>query len=110
MAIKLTTRPVELPPEKLHWQCDPTRISFETVPQSEPIEGLIGQDRALRALRMGVELTAPGYNAFVCGLPGTSRGGMIQRMIEELQPRAKLAPDRCYVNNFKNPDRHRLLT
>src|ERR1700722_3654422 len=107
MATKLITRPADLPPENLHWQCDPARISFEeTAPsESEPIEGLIGQDRALRALRMGVELTAPGYNAFVCGLPGTSRGGMIQRMIEELRPQTKQAPDRCYVNNFKNPDR-----
>jgi hypothetical protein len=35
---------------------------------------------------------------------------MIQRMIEELRPQTKLAPDRCYVNNFKNPDRPRLLT
>jgi ATP-dependent Lon protease len=110
MATKLTTRPIELPPNKLRWQCDPARIPYETTAQAEPIEGLIGQDRALRALRMGVELAAPGYNAFVCGLSGTSRGGMIVRMIEELSPRAKLAPDRCYVNNFKNPDRPRLLT
>jgi len=110
MATKLSTRPIELPAEKLRWTCDPARIPYETTAQAEPIEGLIGQDRAVRALRMGVELVAPGYNAFVCGLPGTSRGGMIQRMIEELHPRAKLAPDRCYVNNFKNPDRPRLLT
>jgi lon-related putative ATP-dependent protease len=110
MATKLSTRPIELPAEKLRWTCDPARIPYETTAQAEPIEGLIGQDRALRALRMGVELAAPGYNAFVCGLPGTSRGGMIQRMIEELHPRAKMAPDRCYVNNFKNPDRPRLLT
>ena len=46
----------------------------------------MGQERALRALRMGVELTAPGYNLFVCGLSGTSRGGMIVRMIEEMHP------------------------
>src|SRR6202167_1775484 len=59
---------------------------------------------------MGVELSAPGYNVFVCGLAGTSRGGMIQRMIEELRPQTKQAPNRCYVNNFKNPDRPRLLT
>src|SRR5262249_28259031 len=104
MATKLTTRFVEPPPEKLQWRWNPARVSFDAPAHSEPVEGLIGQDRALRALRMGVELAAPGYNAFVCGLPGTSRGGMIQRMIEELQPRTKQAPDRCYVNNFKNTD------
>ena len=110
MATKLATRPIELLPEKLRWRCDPGRIPYETTAQAEPIEGLIGQDRAIRALRMAMELAAPGYNAFVCGLPGTSRGSMIRHMINELQPRTKLAPDRCYVNNFKNPDQPRLLT
>ncbi len=110
MATKPAMQPLELAPEKLQWRCDPARIPYETTAQAERVEGLFGQDRALRALKMGVELAAPGYNAFVCGLSGTSRGGMIQRMLEELRPQAKPAPDRCYVNNFKNPDRPRLLT
>ena len=110
MATKPAIRFTELPPEKLAWRCDPARIPYETTAQAEPIEGPVGQERALRALRMGVELAAPGYNVFVCGLSGTSRGGMIQKMIEELQPRTEPGPDRCYVNNFKNPDRPRLLT
>jgi ATP-dependent Lon protease len=110
MATKPAIRFTELPPEKLRWRCDPARIPFETTAQAEPIEGPVGQDRALRALRMGVELAAPGYNIFVCGLSGTSRGGMIQKLIEQLQPRTEPGPDRCYVNNFKNPDRPRLLT
>lgn len=100
----------ELSADKLYWRCDPARVPFETSDQFEPMEGVVGQDRALRALKMGVELAAPGYNIFVCGLAGTSRGGMITRLIEEIHPRTELAPDRCYVNNFKNPDRPRLLT
>ena len=99
-----------LPPEKLRWRCDPARIPFETTADVEPVTGAFGQSRALRALRMGVELTAAGYNIFVCGLSGMSRGGMIVRMIEEMHPQCELAPDRCYVNNFKNADRPRLLT
>jgi lon-related putative ATP-dependent protease len=99
-----------LAPEKLRWRCDPASIPFETTAEIEPLSGDLGQERALRALQMGVELTASGYNIFVCGLTGTSRGGMIVRMIEDLRPQAELAPDRCYVNNFKNGDRPRLLT
>jgi predicted ATP-dependent protease len=110
MATKVLTSPKELSPEKLRWRCDPARIPFETTAQAQPLEGVIGQDRALRALKMGVELAAPGYNIFVCGLAGASRGGMISHMIGEIQPDTKPAPDRCYVNNFKNPDRARLLT
>ena len=99
-----------LPPERLRWRCEPARLPFETTAQAEPREGFVGQDRALRALKMGVELSAPGYNIFVCGLAGTSRGGTIARMIEELHPATKESPDRAYVNNFKTTDRPRLLT
>ena len=99
-----------LSPDKLRWHCDPALIPFETTAQVEPTATDMGQERALRALRMGVELTASGYNLFVCGLSGTSRGGMIVRMIEDLHPQTEPAPDRCYVNNFKNADRPRLLT
>src|ERR1700681_250121 len=100
----------ELPPEKLRWRCEPSRLPFETTAQAELREGFIGQERALRALKMGVELSAPGYNVFVCGVAGTSRGGTIARMIEELHPPTKPSMDRCYVNNFKITDRPRLLS
>jgi lon-related putative ATP-dependent protease len=99
-----------LPPEKLRWHCDPARIPFQTTAEVEPTVNDMGQDRAMRALRMGVELKASGYNLFVCGLSGTSRGGMIVRMVEEMHLETESAPDRCYVNNFKNADRPRLLT
>ena len=99
-----------LPPEKLRWHCDPVSLPFETTAEIDPASGDLGQGRALRALRMGVEMAAPGYNLFVCGLSGTSRGGMIVRMIEEMRLETEPAPDRCYVNNFKNADRPRLLT
>jgi len=109
----MTTKPApkhaELPAAKLRWRCELSRIPFETTAQAELREGFIGQERALRALKMGAELSAPGYNVFVCGLAGTSRGGTIARMIGELHPPTKESLDRCYVNNFKLPDRPRLL-
>ncbi len=112
MAIK-TDKPelklAELGPEKLRWRCELSRIPFETTAQAQKREGFVGQERALRALKMGVELSAPGYNVFVCGLAGTSRGGTIAQMIEDLHPATKPSLDRCYVNNFKIPDRPRLL-
>src|ERR1700693_3966764 len=100
----------KLPAAKLRWRCDLSRIPFETTAQAELREGFIGQDRALRALKMGIEISAPGYNVFVCGLAGTSRGSTITRILEELRPESCESPDRCYVNNFKNLDRPRLLT
>jgi predicted ATP-dependent protease len=109
MTTKPALKPMELPASKLRWRCELSRIPFETTAQAELREGFIGQERALRALKMGAELSAPGYNVFVCGLAGTSRGGTIARMIEELHPPTKESLDRCYVNNFKLTDRPRLL-
>ena len=110
MAKNSKSKHASLPPEKLRWRCDPALIPFATTAEAQPLAADIMQDRAMRALRMGVEMHASGYNLFVCGLSGTSRGGMIVRMIEEMHPPVEPAPDRCYVNNFKNTDRPRLLT
>src|ERR1700722_12692058 len=110
MTEKTAPRPNSLPPEKLRWRCDTKLVPFETTADAPLTEGELGQHRALRALQMGVEMNAPGFNLFICGLSGTSRGGMVTRMVEKLNPRRVPAPDRCYVNNFKNADRPRLLT
>ncbi|MGA2302489.1 MAG: AAA family ATPase [Candidatus Acidiferrum sp.] len=107
---KTMTMPTELTADKLRWRCELSRVPFETTAQAQKREGFVGQERALRALKMGVELSAPGYNVFVCGLAGTSRGGTIAQMIEDLHPATKPSLDRCYVNNFKIPDRPRLLS
>ena len=108
--IKSTDIFAGLPPERLRWRCDPATIPFETTASAELVTDLVGQERAFRALKMGVELSAPGYNIFVCGLAGTSRGGTITNVIGQIHPAAKLSLDRCYVNSFKSSDRPRLLT
>src|ERR1700680_301124 len=105
MASKTLNLLAGLPPEKLRWCCDPSTIPFETTAEAEPVTDLVGQERAFRALKLGVELSAPGYNIFVCGLAGPSRGGTITHVINQIHPAAKSSLDRCYVNNFKSPDR-----
>ncbi len=97
-------------PEQLGWCCDPADFDFETTADVEPLEGIIGQERAVRALRLGVELYGPGYNIFVCGLSGTGRATTIQQMLKEIRPVCPPAPDRCYVHSFQHPEQPRLLT
>src|SRR2546430_7790319 len=101
MITRPASKPTELPAAKLRWRCELSRIPFETTAQAELREGFIGQDRALRALKMGAELSAPGYNVFVCGLAGTSPGGTIPGIIGGVAPPTKESLDRCYVHNFK---------
>jgi predicted ATP-dependent protease len=101
--------PAELSADQLRWRCDPASIPFATTADAEPVEGDSTQDRALRALRTGVELKAPGFNVFVCGPAGTGRGDSVAQIIREMNPCLRPSPDRCFVNNFKNPDHPRLL-
>src|SRR5258708_21909047 len=90
--IKPARAHLELPLAKLRWRCEPSRIPFETTAQTEPREGFIGQERALRALKMGVELSAPGYNVFVCGLAATRRRGTLAPLNLGGQPAAQALP------------------
>lgn len=99
----------ELESSQLRWYCPDDLIPAETTEGVEPIEGIIGQDRALKALKLGVELYSPGYNIFICGLSGTGKATTIKTILEKIQPRKVLTRDFCFVNNFEDPDRPRLL-
>ncbi|MEC8425233.1 MAG: hypothetical protein VX000_15720, partial [Myxococcota bacterium] len=59
----------------------------------EPSDGIIGQDRALAAIRQAVEMTPPGYNLFIVGLHGGGRLQMVRRVLEGLSPRRRVRRD-----------------
>ncbi len=99
-----------LPFEAVRWRCDPTGLSFGSTKELEPMVGVVGQDDAIEALRFGLETDAPGQNIFVRGLTGTGRMTLLKRMMEDIRPSCPLALDRCYVHNFAQPDRPRLIT
>jgi predicted ATP-dependent protease len=99
-----------LEPESLRWCCDPEQFDFESTLEVEPLEGVIGQDAAVEALRFGLEVNAPGQNIFVRGLTGTGRSTLLRRLLESIRPDVRRAPDRIYVHNFDAADRPRLIT
>ena len=108
--MKKPERPArEVLPEQLRWCCDPASFGFETTADLQPLEGVVGQERAIKALQLGVELYGPGFNIFVCGLSGTGRFTTIQQVLKDIQPHCPPAPDRCYVHNFQRPEQPRLL-
>ncbi|HEX9638681.1 MAG TPA: Lon-like protease helical domain-containing protein, partial [Acidobacteriota bacterium] len=94
-----------LPPERLRWHCDPGRLGFASTAELEPLNEIVGQDRALRAIQLGLEIAAPGYNIFVTGFVGTGRNTTIQRLLRAIEPSGQPTPsDWVYVHNFKDPD------
>ncbi len=110
MPLKKAPKHKELKPEDLKWTCDPTIFDFESTAKLEPIEGIVGQERALKALKIGVKLKSPGYNIFVTGLSGTGKLTTIKKMLESIVPEnVSELYDYAYVNNFKDEDRPLLL-
>jgi len=99
-----------LPASSLRWRCDADSLRFETTSDVEPIVGVVGQDSAVESLRFGLEIDAPGQNVFIRGLSGTGRMTLVSRLLAELQPTCDTKHDRCYVHNFSEPDRPRLIT
>src|SRR4030042_3013863 len=100
----------EVPIEKLRWRCDPNLLPFETTEEIKPWEEIIGQDRALEAIRVGLDIESIGYNIFVTGLTGTGRFTTIKCVLEEMDIKGKIPNDLCYVNNFKNPDMPHMIS
>ena len=96
--------------DELRLRCDPKSIGFNSTADIDPLPGVIGQDTAIEALRFGLQIHAPGQNVFVRGLTGTGRMTLISRLLEEIRLACPLAKDRCYVHNFDEPDRPRLIT
>jgi ATP-dependent Lon protease len=98
-----------VPVASLRWRCAPSRFRVASTADAEPLTETIGQERALEALKLGLELYGPGYNVFVAGLPGLGKSSLVQGVLEEMTPHCALPPDRVYVNNFRYPERPRLL-
>lgn len=94
-----------LPVEALRWRPAPELYDFTTTNDLSPLQGIIGQRRALEAIHLGAEIHSPGYNIFVNGLAGTGRLTTIETILSEMQTVEPQLFGLGFVNNFEDPDR-----
>ena len=94
---------LKVPPELLNRRCLPHSLSFETTAELEPLEGTIGQERAISALELGLDIDASGFNLFVSGVPGTGRNTALRSHLERTATTKPDPLDWGYVYNFKDP-------
>ena len=99
----------ELKAEQVRITCNPTMFNCESTIDLNPYEGIIGQDRALSALKFGLNIQKPGFNIFVSGLAGTGKTTVIKSFLDALAIKKEVPPDWCYVYNFKDADRPNAL-
>ena len=102
-------RPFEVAPDQLCWQCTLGELKFDTTDDLPVTSGIIGQPRAVDALNMALEIESVGYNVFVSGRVGTGRTTTVRMLLESTKARPRELDDKCYVNNFRDPDQPRLL-
>jgi len=94
--------PKELTSEQVRRQCPTGVFKCSYTEELEPKDGIIGQDRALSALRFGLNIAKPGFNVYVSGLAGTGRTTAIKSFVEALAARKPTPSDWCYVHNFRD--------
>ena len=104
MKKRSTRHPLELSPATLRWQCTPAQLGIKSMDDVKPLKEIVGQDRALRALQMGLAMKHYGYNVFATGLPGTGRTTTIKLLLSDLSQQKAELTDKIFVHNFKDPD------
>ncbi len=88
---------------------DPATLGFKTTDELHPIAGLIGQDRALKAIQFGANIKSHDYNIFVLGPPASGKTTAVKAHLGPKAAEASTPPDWVYVYNFDNPNRPQAL-
>lgn len=92
----------ELPVNKLRFTCDENLFHFETTASISPLDVMIGQKRAVKAVEFGLFAKNHGYNIFISGLVGTGKITYAKSAVAKVAAEQQTPGDWCYVNNFKN--------
>jgi len=92
----------ELTAGQVRLQCPQTVFNCDSTEELKPKDGIIGQARALSALKFGLNIGKPGFNVYVSGLAGTGRTTAIKSFMEALAAKKETPSDWCYVHNFRD--------
>lgn len=90
-----------LSPDELYQHTDPSQFVFETTAELNGDVGVVGQDRALAAVRFGIGIAQEGYNLYALGPHGLGKYPAVRAFIEQRAATEPVPPDWVYVNNFE---------
>lgn len=96
------TKYPELSVDKLRFMCDENLFNFETTASIAPLDVMLGQKRAVKAVEFGLFAKNQGYNIFISGLVGTGKITYAKAAVNKVAAKEPVPGDWCYVNNFKN--------
>jgi lon-related putative ATP-dependent protease len=94
----------ELPAGDTDSAVDWDALKFKTTAELEPLNEIIGQNRAISALEVGLGVRQPGYNIFAAGVTGTSKMETIKDTLQRRLAGSPPPDDWVYVHNFDDSD------
>jgi len=91
--------------DDLKWRCPEDAFDFETTSDVSPSTRIVGQARAEKAVKLGLEISSIGYNMFVTGVSGTGRETTVKRILDRIDTSTDELQDICFVYGFEDPSR-----
>ena len=92
----------EIPIDDLFRKCDRRQFDFKDTSALDPLETVIGQERAVQAIDFGLNMKSAGYNIFVTGPVGTGKTTIVGEIVGQHAQREQRPPDWILVNNFSD--------
>lgn len=93
----------KLKSSELYTKCDPKKFSFSSTAELEERLSALGQDRALSAVEVGINIQSKGYNLFCLGPEGTGKTSLVKRVLQQEAKTRPTPDDWAYVYNFDEP-------
>lgn len=84
--------------------CNPEDFNFKSTKEIEETNTVIGQERGIRSLEFGVNITTEGYNIYVEGPNGIGKTAYCINYINNIAKDLPTPDDWCYIYNFLNPN------
>ena len=101
--------PAGLPAAKLRLEIDPDTLGFETTATLKESSGLVGQDRAIDAIKLFAEINHKDFNLYVLGRTGTGRHTAVDWLLSKAAAKRPMPCDWVYVNNFDAPHKPKAM-
>ena len=95
--------------QALRRRCDPAKLRFKTTAELTTLPEVLGQARAVEALKFGVGIQSDGFNLFALGPSALGKHATVRQYLEPVAATKQTPDDWCYVNNFDDSHRPRAV-
>ncbi len=95
--------------EKLYHSAELEKLPCKSTKELAPIDEIVGQERAQKAVEFAMSIKEKGYNIYAIGQNGLGKRTMILRYLNRHQHDHEALFDWCYVANFSDIRTPRVL-